>query len=29
MAGLTQYDSDPYEVMDTALDEMLEKLKNK
>lgn len=29
MAGLMQYDSDHYEAMDTALDEALEKLKNK
>lgn len=29
MTGLLQYDSNHYEVMDTALDEALEKLKNK
>lgn len=29
MAGLTQYDSDHYEAIDTVLDEKLEKLKNK
>lgn len=29
MAGLTQYDSDHYEVIDTVLDEKLEKWKNK
>lgn len=29
MAGLMQYDSDHYQAMDTALEDALEKLKNK